>query len=243
MIRAVALFLFASILTLADDAPAAKNDVHQQVDKIFAKWDSTVSPGCALSVIKDGQIVYKRGYGMADLDHDIPITPETVFHVASISKQFTAAAIILLAQEGKISLDDDVRKYIPELPDFGARHHHSPTDPSHQRPSRPMVAARPGRLALFARPDHRRRCARRHLASKGTELHAGSRVCVLQHRLHIAGANRQARQRRIAARVYVEANLPAAWHEEHALSRRSRRDRQAHRVRLCGMEKGETAIA
>ncbi len=58
---------------------------------------------------------------MADLDHDIPITPETVFHVASISKQFTAAAIILLAQEGKISLDDDVRKYITELPDFGVR--------------------------------------------------------------------------------------------------------------------------
>ena len=90
------------------------------VDKVFAEWDSTVSPGCALSVIKDGKIIYKRGYGMADLDHDIPINSETVFHVASISKQFTAAAILLLAQEGKLSLDDDVRKYIPELPDFGA---------------------------------------------------------------------------------------------------------------------------
>jgi CubicO group peptidase (beta-lactamase class C family) len=76
-------------------------------------------PGCALSVIKDGQIVYKRGYGMADLDHDIPISSETVFHVASISKQFTAASIVLLAQQGKISLDDDVHKYITELPDFG----------------------------------------------------------------------------------------------------------------------------
>jgi CubicO group peptidase (beta-lactamase class C family) len=125
MIRAAALLFLASTLTLAQDAPAAKNeasrDLHQQVDKVFAKWDSTVSPGCALSVIKDGQIIYKRGYGMADLDHDIPITPETVFHVASISKQFTAGAIILLAQEGKISLDDDVRKYITELPDFGVR--------------------------------------------------------------------------------------------------------------------------
>jgi CubicO group peptidase (beta-lactamase class C family) len=125
MIRAVALLFLAPVLTLAQDAPAASNkgprDLHQQVDKVFAKWDSTISPGCALSVIKDGQIIYKRGYGMADLDHDIPIRPETVFHVASISKQFTAAAIILLAQEGKISLDDDVRKYIPELPDFGPR--------------------------------------------------------------------------------------------------------------------------
>jgi len=104
-------------------ATAAQDTVlrrqHEQVDKVFAEWDSTVSPGCALSVIKDGKIIYKRGYGMADLDHDIPINTETVFHVASISKQFTAAAILLLAQEGKLSLDDDVRKYIPELPDFG----------------------------------------------------------------------------------------------------------------------------
>ena len=79
-----------------------------------------VSPGCALSVIKDGQIIYKRGYGIADLDHDIPINPETVFHVASISKQFTAAARSFCScRNDKFSLDDDVHKYIPELPDFG----------------------------------------------------------------------------------------------------------------------------
>jgi CubicO group peptidase (beta-lactamase class C family) len=91
------------------------------VDKIFAKWDKPDAPGCALGVYKDGQIVYKRGYGMADLNDDVPITPGTVFHVASMSKQFTAASIVLLAQQGKLSLDDDVRKYIPELPDFGQR--------------------------------------------------------------------------------------------------------------------------
>jgi CubicO group peptidase (beta-lactamase class C family) len=90
-----------------------------KVDKIFARWDSGDSPGCALAVIKVGHIVYKRGYGMADLDHNIPIGPVSIFHVASISKQFTAAAIVLLAQEGKLSLDDEARKYIPELPDFG----------------------------------------------------------------------------------------------------------------------------
>src|SRR5580692_9792170 len=176
MTRAAALLFLASIVTLAQDAPNAKNeasrDLHQQVDKVFAQWDSTVSPGCALSVIKEGQIIYKRGYGMADLDHDIPITPETVFHVASISKQFTAAAIILLAQEGKISLDDDVRKYITELPDFGVRitirHliHHT------KRTARSMVVARLGRLAIFARPHHRRRCTRRDLTSKGAQLYA-----------------------------------------------------------------------
>jgi CubicO group peptidase (beta-lactamase class C family) len=103
------------------DPDAAARRLHDQTDKVFAKWDSTVSPGCALSVMQEGQIIYKRGYGMADLDHDVAITPETIFHVASISKQFTAAAIVLLAQDGKLSLDDDVHKYIDELPDFGAR--------------------------------------------------------------------------------------------------------------------------
>jgi CubicO group peptidase (beta-lactamase class C family) len=97
----------------ADESPAAKTD------EIFRKMDTTVTPGCALSVMKDGKIIYERGYGMADLDHDVPITPHTVFHVASMSKQFTAASIVMLAQEGKLSLDDPVRKYIPELPDFG----------------------------------------------------------------------------------------------------------------------------
>ena len=90
-----------------------------KVDKIFAQWNKPDSPGCALGVYKDGQIVYKRGYGMANLNDDIPITPATVFHVASMSKQFTAASILLLAQQGKLSLDDDVHKYIPELPNFG----------------------------------------------------------------------------------------------------------------------------
>lgn len=92
-----------------------------QVDKLFAAWNKTTSPGCALSVMKDGRIIYKRGYGMADLDHDVVITPSSVFHVASMSKQFTATLILLLAQEGKLSLDDEARKYIPELPDFGDR--------------------------------------------------------------------------------------------------------------------------
>jgi CubicO group peptidase (beta-lactamase class C family) len=96
-----AIILFITVgSTVAQDAAnyksAASQGVYEQVDKVFVRWDSTESPGCALSVIKDGQIIYERGYGMADLDHAVPINPETVFHVASISKQFTAAAILLL---------------------------------------------------------------------------------------------------------------------------------------------------
>ncbi len=77
------------------------------------------TPGCAVAVMREGRIVYERGYGSADLDHDVPISPKTVFHVASMSKQFTAASIALLAQEGKLSFDDAARAYVPELPDFG----------------------------------------------------------------------------------------------------------------------------
>ncbi len=86
-----------------------------QVDSIFAQWDKTDSPGFALAVSKGGKLVYSRGYGMADLDHNIAIGPTTVFHAASLTKQFTAMAIMLLVEEGKLSLDDDVHSYIPEL--------------------------------------------------------------------------------------------------------------------------------
>lgn len=92
----------------------------EQVDELFEKMDRTISPGCAVAALRDGKILYQRGYGMADLDHNVPITADTVFQVASMSKQFTAAAIVMLAQERKLSLDDEVRKYVPELPDFGA---------------------------------------------------------------------------------------------------------------------------
>jgi len=104
-----------------NNAQTLAPDEIAQVDKVFEKWNRTDTPGCALGVYKDGQIVYKHGYGMANLNDDVTITPETVFHVASMSKQFTAASILLLQQQGKLSLDDDVHKYIPELADFGER--------------------------------------------------------------------------------------------------------------------------
>jgi CubicO group peptidase (beta-lactamase class C family) len=79
------------------------------------------SPGVALAVVKDGELVLKQGWGLANLEYDIPIMPATVFDAASVSKQFTAFAIALLIQQGKLSLEDDIRKYLPELPDYGAR--------------------------------------------------------------------------------------------------------------------------
>ena len=92
---------------------------NEMVDELFTPWDSDDTPGASVAVVRDGEIIYKKGYGMANLEYDIPNTPSTVFHIASVSKQFTAFSILLLEKDGKLSLDDDIRKYIPEVPDFG----------------------------------------------------------------------------------------------------------------------------
>ncbi|MCP2519434.1 beta-lactamase family protein [Candidatus Aminicenantes bacterium AC-708-M15] len=90
-----------------------------KIDRLFSPWNKSNSPGCALAIIKDGKIVYKKGYGMANLELNVPITPKTVFYIGSCSKQFVAFSIALLAKRKILSLDDDIRKYIPELPNYG----------------------------------------------------------------------------------------------------------------------------
>lgn len=96
----------------------AATDREAAVDKVFARWTAN-TPGCAVGVSTAGQPTLAKGYGMADLEHDVPNAPETIFEAGSVSKQFTAAAVLLLAREGKLSLDDPVRKHVPELPDYG----------------------------------------------------------------------------------------------------------------------------
>lgn len=91
-------------------------NISKQVDRFFSAWDNSASPGCALGVIRNGRFIYKRGYGMASLEHGVPITPDSAFGVASTSKQFTAACVALLARRGKLSLDDKLQKHIPEIP-------------------------------------------------------------------------------------------------------------------------------
>jgi CubicO group peptidase (beta-lactamase class C family) len=90
-----------------------------RVDQIFAAYNKAGSPGCALGVIQDGNFIYRKGYGQASLELGVPLSPESVFYMGSVSKQFTAASVVLLSERGLLSLDDDVRKYIPELPDYG----------------------------------------------------------------------------------------------------------------------------
>lgn len=105
--------LMASANVGRDDAALAR-----KVDGLFAQWDKPDSPGCALGVIKDGRFIYQRGYGMANLDYNIPLSPQSVFYLASVSKQFTAISALLLARQEKLSLDDPIRKFVPELPEL-----------------------------------------------------------------------------------------------------------------------------
>lgn len=93
-------------------------DLEHRVDSLFEEWDKPGSPGASVLVLKDGEIVFEKGYGYANLEYDVPIGPGTIFHVASVSKQFTAMAIALLAQEGKVDLDDPVQKYVGDLHEF-----------------------------------------------------------------------------------------------------------------------------
>jgi CubicO group peptidase (beta-lactamase class C family) len=99
--------------------PPAAAEVEAKIDRVFKDWTRPATPGCAVGVSVDGQPAFAKAYGMADLEHDVENTPDTIFEAGSVSKQFTAAAVLLLAREGKLSLDDPARKYLPELPDYG----------------------------------------------------------------------------------------------------------------------------
>lgn len=97
-----------------------RDTLTMRVDSVFRSIDRNDSPGCAVGVYRDGRILYARGYGMANLEHGVPNSPRTVFDIGSVSKQFTATAILLLAQDGKLALDDEVRRYVPELPGYAS---------------------------------------------------------------------------------------------------------------------------
>jgi CubicO group peptidase (beta-lactamase class C family) len=100
-------------------AAAPRADLVAIADRVFAPWNSTHTPGCAVGIAQGGRTLLTRGYGMADLAGARPITPETVLESGSVAKQFTATAVLLLAKDGALSLDDDARRYLPELPDYG----------------------------------------------------------------------------------------------------------------------------
>lgn len=123
----VTLLLFGIFLSLNASGQNQKKETNaspsgdpaSKIDKLFARWNKPDSPGCVVAAARQSKPVFSRGYGMANLEYSVPMTPDTVSETGSVAKQFTAAAIALLAQQGKLSLDDSVRKYLPEVPDFG----------------------------------------------------------------------------------------------------------------------------
>jgi len=112
--------LLAILLVAAPPlALLAQDNCTNRLDEIFKSWSQPGAPGAAVAVIQHGKLLIEKGYGLANLEYDIPVTPQAIYHVASVSKQFTAMALVLLEQDGKLSLEDDVHKYLPELPDYG----------------------------------------------------------------------------------------------------------------------------
>ena len=118
ILKSCLLIIFIALTGNALYGQTNDTDIDKQIDNLFSGYNQA-TPGVALAVVKDGKIIFKKGYGAANLEYDTPITPKTVFQIASVSKQFTAFSIYLLEKQGKISLEDDIRKYVPEVPDFG----------------------------------------------------------------------------------------------------------------------------
>src|SRR5580704_10141008 len=124
ILRRVGSCVVAGFLTLGTwwnvpETRAAQDRSAAAVDEVFADLTKAGSPGCAVAVYRNGKVSYSKGYGLANLEEGVAITPQSVFDIGSTSKQFTATSILLLEKQGKLSVTDDVRKYIPELPDYG----------------------------------------------------------------------------------------------------------------------------
>ena len=118
MMRTPAVLILL-LLTAVASAVSAQDDGSKRLDDIFREWSQAGTPGAGVTVVQHGKIVVEKGYGIANLEYNVPVATQTVFHVASVSKQFTAMALVLLEIDGKLSLEDDVRKYLTELPDYG----------------------------------------------------------------------------------------------------------------------------
>jgi len=112
-------FVFLLLAAGSAEAQQRADSVARAVDRAFDSFRDNDGPGCAVAVSRNGTVVLERGYGMANLETATPIQPSSIFHVASVSKQFTATAILLLERDGKLSLDDDIRRHLPEIPDYG----------------------------------------------------------------------------------------------------------------------------
>jgi CubicO group peptidase (beta-lactamase class C family) len=120
-VACIGLLLFSASLAAQINVNKLDPSISEQIEKVFERFNKSDCPGCAIGLSRKGELLYMRGFGMANLEYSVPITSETVFEAGSVSKQFTAAAILLLEKQGKLALDDDIRKFLPEVPEFGGK--------------------------------------------------------------------------------------------------------------------------
>src|SRR6478736_4928850 len=108
----------ATFIAISISAQPLPDSITKKIDSLFLQWNTKNTPGCAIGIVRNDSLIYAKGYGMANLEYAIPNTPATIFHMGSVSKQFTAWSILLLERQGKLHLDDDIHKYLLWFPDL-----------------------------------------------------------------------------------------------------------------------------
>ena len=225
------------VLAAASASPQVAPDPKARVDAVFQEYDRSDSPGCALGVYRDGKIIYERGYGMSNLELGVANSPQSVFDIGSTGKQFTAFSIHLLARDGKLSLDDDIRKWVPEIPSYGKTvtirnllHHTGGL--------RDYIELMELQGVEDRRPDDRRRLPRHPRAPEGAQLRARGGVPLQQHRVLPAFGRRPARERPVAAGLRRGADLRSARDAAHPVQRLAHRASSRTAPRATGRRRG-----
>ena len=113
------LFIFCCFSLSKAQEISVSQSIENKINSIFEEYDNSKTPGLSVGIVQNGKLIFSKGYGMASLEHNIPVNTSSVFSLASVSKQFTVFAILLLEEKGKLSLEDDVRKHLPKLNDYG----------------------------------------------------------------------------------------------------------------------------
>src|SRR4051812_2719173 len=115
------LTLLVFILTIIQEgfSQSFPDSIIKKIDNLFRKWNRPNTPGCVVGIVINDSLIYAKGYGLANMEDSIPNTPQSIYYMCSVSKQFTGFAITLLARQGKLKLEDDIHVYLPWMADFG----------------------------------------------------------------------------------------------------------------------------
>lgn len=113
------LLIPSIVLSVNTFSQSLPDSIIKRIDSIYTKWNTSTNPGCAVGIIRNDSLIFAKGYGIANIENEVPITAKTIFYMASVSKQFTGYCIVLLARQGKLKLDEDIHTYLPWAPDFG----------------------------------------------------------------------------------------------------------------------------